>query len=60
MSSNGNNMANLEIIKELYRFFSTKDYDSFLDICSPELFQAFKAKIPIENNSNLKGEEHQR
>jgi len=30
-------MTNIEIIKELYRCFSTKDYESFLDICSPEL-----------------------
>ncbi len=60
MSSNGSDMANLEIVKELYRSFSTKKYEVFLNICSPELFQAFKAKIPIENNSNLKGGEHQR
>ncbi len=30
-------MTNLEIIKELYRSFSTKDYEAFLNICSPEL-----------------------
>ena len=30
-------MTNLEIIKELYRAFSTKDYGAFLNICSPEL-----------------------
>ena len=41
-------MTNLEIVKELYRSFSTKDYESFLSICSPELFPAFKVKILIE------------
>ena len=30
-------MANLEIVKELYRSFSSKDYESFLSICTPEL-----------------------
>ncbi len=30
-------MTNFEIIKKLYRFISTKGYDSFLNICSPEL-----------------------
>ena len=29
-------MTNLEIVKELYRSFSTKDYESFPSIC-PEL-----------------------
>ena len=30
-------MTNLEIIKEPYRSFSTKDYEALLRICSPEL-----------------------
>ena len=30
-------MTNLEVIQELYRAFREKDYDAFLDICSPSL-----------------------
>ena len=30
-------MSNLDIIKELYRAFATKDYDTFLNICDPGL-----------------------
>ena len=30
-------MTNLEIVKELYRSFSTKDYESFLSICTLNL-----------------------
>ncbi len=30
-------MTNLEIIQELYRAFREKDYDAFLQICTPDL-----------------------
>jgi ketosteroid isomerase-like protein len=30
-------MTNLEIIQELYRAFREKDYDAFLEICTPDL-----------------------
>lgn len=30
-------MTNLEIIQELYRVFHQKDYDAFLQICTPDL-----------------------
>ena len=46
-------MTNLEIIKELYRSFSTKDYEAFLNICSPELEW-------IQNPGFPNGKRHQR
>jgi len=30
-------MTNLEVIQELYRAFREKDYDAFLNICTPDL-----------------------
>ncbi|OWY61048.1 DUF4440 domain-containing protein [cyanobacterium TDX16] len=30
-------MTNLEVIQELYRSFREKDYDAFLNICTPDL-----------------------
>lgn len=30
-------MKNLEVIQELYRAFREKDYDAFLQICTPDL-----------------------
>ena len=30
-------MTNLETVQELYRSFREKDYDSFMNLCTPEL-----------------------
>jgi ketosteroid isomerase-like protein len=30
-------MSNIEIIQELYRSFREKDYDAFLQVCTPDL-----------------------
>ena len=33
----GHYMTNLEVIQELYRAFREKDYDAFLQLCTPNL-----------------------
>ncbi len=48
-------MTNLQIIKELYFSFSTKYYESFLNICRPELEWIQNPRFP--NGKRHKGAE---